>query len=139
MSFDPPGYPPSVSIDMEAYTDLPGHHLRSTLDLLATSPTSEHMNSEEEDSMDFGLDFSGLRNADSTRHFLFACDYYLSDGLQQALEQEKAGRALGKGARIKSRDVHRCIIEDAGAEQPPIFNRASKNLAAVAILLRTMP
>jgi hypothetical protein len=59
--------------------------------------------------------------------------------LQQALEQEKAGRALGKGARIKSRDVHRCIIEDAGAEQPPIFNRASKNLAAVAILLRTMP
>lgn len=80
MSFDPPGYPPSVSIDMEAYTDLPGHHLRSTLDLLATSPTSEHMNSEEEDSMDFGLDFSGLHNADSTRHFLFACDYYLSDG-----------------------------------------------------------
>ena len=43
------------------------------------------------------------------------------------------------GARARSRDVHHRIVEDAGAEQPLVFNRASQNLAAAAILLRTMP
>ena len=59
--------------------------------------------------------------------------------LQQVLEHERAGRALDGGARARSRDVQNRIIEDAGADQPPVFNRASQNLAAAAILLRTMP
>lgn len=42
------------------------------------------------------------------------------------------------GACVKSYDVYRRIVEDAGAEQPSVFNRASQNLAVVAILLRIM-
>lgn len=38
------------------------------------------MDSEEEDDMDPGLDFSRLHDPDSMRHFLSVCDYYLSDG-----------------------------------------------------------
>eukprot|EP00267_Zea_mays_P043203 XP_020395269.1 uncharacterized protein LOC109940245 [Zea mays] len=73
------GYPSSVSTHMSAYTELPGHHLQSTLDLLATTPTSEHVDSEVGDDLDPGLDFFGLCDLGSMRHFLSACDYYLSD------------------------------------------------------------
>jgi hypothetical protein len=59
--------------------------------------------------------------------------------LRQVLEQETVGQAPDEGARVKSCDVYRRIVEDAGAEKPLVFNRASQNLAAVAILLRIMP
>jgi hypothetical protein len=52
----------------------------STLDLLATSPTSEHVGSEAEDDLDIGLDFSGLHNPRAMQHFLSMCDYYISNG-----------------------------------------------------------
>jgi hypothetical protein len=32
---------------MSAYEELPGHHLRSTLDLVASTPTSEYLDSTE--------------------------------------------------------------------------------------------
>jgi hypothetical protein len=59
--------------------------------------------------------------------------------LRQNLEQEWAGRALAGGARHRARDVQRRIIDDARARLPPAFNGAGQNLAAVAMLLRTMP
>ena len=59
--------------------------------------------------------------------------------LQQNLEQEWAGRALARGERHQARDVQRRIIDDARAGLPPDFNGASQNLAAAAMLLRTMP
>jgi hypothetical protein len=59
--------------------------------------------------------------------------------LQQNLKQEWAGRALAGGARHRARDVQRRIIDDARAGLPPTFNGANQNLAAVAMLLRTMP
>ena len=62
MSFDPPGYPSSVSTYTSTYAKLLGHQLWSTLDLLATSQTLEHMGSEVEDDLDPGLDFSGLHD-----------------------------------------------------------------------------
>lgn len=62
------------------YEELPGHHLRSTLDLLATSPNLEYVGSEVGDDLSPGLEFSGLHDPRAMRHFLFACDYYLSDG-----------------------------------------------------------
>jgi hypothetical protein len=43
---------------MSAYTELPGHHLCSTLYLLATTPTLEHMDFEEGDDLDPSLGFS---------------------------------------------------------------------------------
>jgi hypothetical protein len=65
---------------MSMYDELPCHHLRSTLDLLATSPTTEHMGSEVEDDLGPGIDFSRLYDPRAMRHFLTARDYHLSDG-----------------------------------------------------------
>jgi hypothetical protein len=59
--------------------------------------------------------------------------------LRQNLEQEWAGRALDGGARHRARDVQHRIIDDARAGLPPTFNGASQNLAAAAMLIRTMP
>jgi hypothetical protein len=59
--------------------------------------------------------------------------------LRQNLEQEWAGRALAGGARHRARDVQRRIIDDARAMLPPTINEAGQDLAAAAVLLRTMP
>jgi hypothetical protein len=40
-------YASSVSASMSAYEELPGHHLRSTLDLVASTPASEYLDSTE--------------------------------------------------------------------------------------------
>jgi hypothetical protein len=59
--------------------------------------------------------------------------------LRQNIKQEWAGRALAGGARHQARDVQRRIIDDARAGLPPAFSGAGQNLAAAAMLLRTMP
>jgi hypothetical protein len=59
--------------------------------------------------------------------------------LWQNIEQEWEGRALAGGARHRARDVQRHIIDDARAGLPPAFSGAGQNLAAAAMLLRTMP
>jgi hypothetical protein len=59
--------------------------------------------------------------------------------LQQNIEQEWAGRALAGGARHRARDVQRRIVDDARAGLPPGFSGVGQNLAAAAMLLRTMP
>jgi hypothetical protein len=58
--------------------------------------------------------------------------------LRKNLKQEWVGRALAGGARQQARDVQRRIIDDARARLPPAFNGAGQNLAAAAMLLRTM-
>jgi hypothetical protein len=40
-------YASSVNTCMSAYEELPGHHLRSTLDLVASTPASEYLDSTE--------------------------------------------------------------------------------------------
>jgi hypothetical protein len=40
-------YASSVSTSMSAYEELPGHYLRSTLDLVVSTPTSEYLDSME--------------------------------------------------------------------------------------------
>jgi hypothetical protein len=59
--------------------------------------------------------------------------------LRQNIEQEWAGRALAGGARHRAWEVQRRIIDDARAGLPPAFSGAGQNLAAAAMLLRTMP
>jgi hypothetical protein len=59
--------------------------------------------------------------------------------LQQNIEQEWAGRALAGGARHRARDVQRHIVDYARAGLPPAFSGVGQNLAAVAMLLWTMP
>jgi hypothetical protein len=58
--------------------------------------------------------------------------------LQQTLEQERATRTHGGGARERARNVNRRIVEDQAGE-PPIFDRASQNVVAASMLLRNMP
>lgn len=50
-------------------------------DIAASYPTltSEHVDSEEGDDLDLGLDFSGLCDPKLMRHFLYVCDYFISD------------------------------------------------------------
>jgi hypothetical protein len=58
--------------------------------------------------------------------------------LRQNIEQEWAGRALAGEARHRARDVQRRIVGDARAGLPPAFSGVGQNLAAAAMLLRTM-
>jgi hypothetical protein len=58
--------------------------------------------------------------------------------LRQNIEQEWAGRALAGEARHQARDVQRRIADDARARLPPASSGVGQNLAAAAILLRTM-
>jgi hypothetical protein len=58
--------------------------------------------------------------------------------LRQNIEQEWAGRALAGGERHRAQDVQHRIIDDARAGLPPAFSGAGQNLAAAAMLLRTM-
>jgi hypothetical protein len=55
------------------------------------------------------------------------------------LEQWRSGRGDGRAARPRARDINRRINNDKGGDQPPVFARASQNVAAAAILLWTMP
>jgi hypothetical protein len=59
--------------------------------------------------------------------------------LWQNIEQEWAGQALAGEARHWARDVQRRIVDDARAGLPPAISGVGQNLAAAAMLLRTMP
>jgi hypothetical protein len=59
--------------------------------------------------------------------------------LRQNIEQEWAGRTLAGGARHRARDVQRRIVSNARAALPPAVSGSGQDLAAAAMLLRTMP
>jgi hypothetical protein len=59
--------------------------------------------------------------------------------LRPNIKQEWAGQALAGGARHRARDVQRRIIDGARAGLLPASSEVSQNLAAAAMLLRTMP
>jgi hypothetical protein len=59
--------------------------------------------------------------------------------LRQNIEQEWAGQALTGGACHRARDVQRHIVDNARVGLPSAFSGAGQNLAAAAMLLRTMP
>ena len=73
-------YASSVSTNMSAYEDLPGRHLRSIRDLIATSPDERYPSSEDpsggHDAPDW--DFCGLQDPGAVRRFLAAMDYCLT-------------------------------------------------------------
>ena len=66
-------------------------------------------------------------------------DRLLLQQLRDTHKQEQRGCGDGGRARRRAHDVHRRINNDEGSEQPPIFNRASQNIAAAAMLVRAMP
>ena len=59
--------------------------------------------------------------------------------LRDTLEREQRGSGDGGAARRRARNVNHRISNNEGGEQPPIFNHASQNVAAAAMLLRTIP
>jgi hypothetical protein len=59
--------------------------------------------------------------------------------LRQNIEQEWAGRALVGEASHRAWDAQRRIVGDARARLPPASSGVGQNLAAAAMLLRTMP
>jgi hypothetical protein len=59
--------------------------------------------------------------------------------LRQNIEKEWAGRTLAGGARHRARDVQRCIVDNARAALPPAISGSGQDLAAAAMLLRSMP
>ena len=65
----------SVSTDLAAYEDLPGHHLISIRNLIATSPDELYPDSDSEDQ---GWDYSGLQDAEAFRQFQATADYCLA-------------------------------------------------------------
>jgi hypothetical protein len=58
--------------------------------------------------------------------------------LRQNIEQEWTGQAL-VGEVCRTQDVQRCIVDNARAALPPVVSETGQNLAAAAMLLRTMP
>jgi len=71
-------YASSVSTSLSMYADLPGHHLRSALDLIASPPISsypEDLTSGDDEWA--GADFSGCGNPETFMRFLEASNYCL--------------------------------------------------------------
>jgi hypothetical protein len=58
--------------------------------------------------------------------------------LRQNIEQEWAGQALAGEARHRAQEVQRCIVNNARAALPSAVSEAGQNLAAAAMLVRTM-
>jgi hypothetical protein len=58
--------------------------------------------------------------------------------LRPNIEKKWAGRALAGGAPHQAQDVQRRIVDDARARLPPAVSGVGQNLAAAAMLLRTM-
>ena len=78
-------YASSASTSLSAYADLPGHHLRSTLDLIATPPVSSYPEDPTSGDDEWaGADFSGCGDPETFMRFLEASNYCLgysdSDG-----------------------------------------------------------
>src|SRR5579859_6224480 len=64
------------------------------------------------------------------------------DEFQHAIDKEReALRAAAGGPTLAhARDVHQRILDDEGAPpEPQVFSRASQNLAAATLLLRSCP
>jgi len=68
------GYSSSVSTRMSTYAELLGHHLRSTLNLLATKLASEYVDSAENTDAEASFDFSELRDPGTMQHFMAVGD-----------------------------------------------------------------
>ena len=71
-------YASSASTSLSAYADLPRHHLRSTLDLIAIAPVSSYPEdpTSGEDKW-AGTDFSGCGDPKTFMRFLEASNYCL--------------------------------------------------------------
>jgi len=71
-------YASSASTSLSAYADLPGHHLRSTLDLIATPPVLSYPEDPTSGDDEWAsADFSGCGDPETFMRFLEASNYCL--------------------------------------------------------------
>jgi len=71
-------YASFVSTSLSAYANLPGHHLRSTLDLIASPPVSSYPEDPTSGDDEWaGADFSGCGDPKTFMRFLEASNYCL--------------------------------------------------------------
>jgi hypothetical protein len=71
-------YASSVSTSMSAYEELPRHHLRSTLDLVASTPASEYLDSTETLDTELRATASRHHNPRDARPHMHPLYYYFS-------------------------------------------------------------
>ena len=77
-------YASSISTNMSAYEDLPGHHLLSARNLIASTPDSSYPDSTDEgstlaqDHVNPEWDYSGIRDLEAFLSFQAAADYCLT-------------------------------------------------------------
>jgi hypothetical protein len=69
-------YASSVSTSTSAYEELPGHHLRSTLDLVASTPASEYLDSTETPEMELRATASRHHDPRDARPHMHLLYYY---------------------------------------------------------------
>ena len=71
-------YASSASTSLSAYVDLPGHHLRSTLDLISTPPVLSYPEDPTSGEGEWaGADFSACGDPETFMRFLEASNYCL--------------------------------------------------------------
>jgi hypothetical protein len=70
------GYVSSISTNMGAYEELPGHHLRSALDLVASTPASEYLDSTETPGTEHHMIDSRRYNSINWRPHIHPSYYY---------------------------------------------------------------
>jgi hypothetical protein len=137
-NFDPPSDPASVSAFARAYPDLPGYHMWSSWDRLTVVWTSGSAGSEEDDSPDFGWDFSGLRDPSAMRDFMSACDYGLSGCSDDDHNLDDEGYDPSRECfhidqRDHNRDNHLSMPEDGDAPVPASRVEILRELAVVPV------
>ena len=77
-------YASSVTTDMSTYEDLPGHHLLSIRNLIASTLDSSYPDSSDGESipsqgrMNPGWDYSGIRDLEAFLSFQAVTDYCLA-------------------------------------------------------------
>jgi hypothetical protein len=69
-------YASFVSTNMSAYEELPGHHLRSTLDLVASTPAFEYLDSTETPDAELRATAFHCYNPRDTRPHMHPSYYY---------------------------------------------------------------
>jgi hypothetical protein len=69
-------YASSISTSMSTYKELPGHHLRSTLDLVASTPASEYLDSTETPDVELRVTAFCRHNLRDTRPHMHPLYYY---------------------------------------------------------------
>ena len=120
-----PGYASSMGTNLSAYAELLGHHLRSALDLVASTLASEYLDSVEDSGLDACMNVDSPNDPGSSRPFMDRWYYYFS--VPDPYSDDDSYDPTRECFHIKVEDV----VEDSddvgkGASTSPPFNHAER-------------